>query len=397
MTDIPMASTPSRHPGAATDVTLHTATSGVPAGPAAQVGAWTVLLGAAISLAGLSWDVEWHKDVGPDTFFTLSHLALYTGSALAGIASLIMVLLNTTAQRAGRPLPRSVGGTPVRVFGGAFAAPLGYLISGTGAASFLIYGLLDLIWHSIYGFDAVLNTPSHIALFLSISITMIGAIITFAAAREHRWGQFGVVLAIPVLIVFAPIPANALNNLSLPIDPVVIGIIVFAPLLLLTGAAVLHRRGAAVAIAAALGILQAALWWFSPWAAHEYAVSVGLPLRDGLTPQPPELPSGAPMFLIVAALAVEVLFWLSRTRGLDANKMMLLAGVATGLIVGASLPVQQSLTDPTATFSIADVALLGGLGMPLGALAGFLAARFTVMLLALSPTQNEPPTQKDVR
>jgi hypothetical protein len=396
MTDIPSASTPSRPSGPPSDVAPHPVGSGVPAGLAAQAGAWSVLLGAVISLAGLSWDVEWHKDVGPDTFFTLSHLALYTGSALAGIASLVMVLLSTTAQRAGRPLPRSVGGTPVRVFGGVFTAPLGYLLSGTGAASFLIYGLLDLIWHSIYGFDAVLNTPSHIALFLSISITMIGAIVTFAAAREHRWGQVGVVLAIPVLIVFAPIPTRALDNLPMPIDPVLMGIIFFAPLLLLTGAAVLQRRGAAVAIAAALGLLQAALWWFSPWAAHVYATSVGLPLRDGLTPEPPTLPSGASMFLLAAALVVEVLFWLARTRGHDPNKMMLLAGVVTGLIVGATLPLQESLNDPGATFSISDVALLGGLGIALGALAGVLAARFTVMLLALSPTPIESPTQKAI-
>jgi hypothetical protein len=395
MTDIPSASTPSR-PSGPPSLAAHPVGSGVSPGLAAQAGAWSVLLGAVISLAGLSWDVEWHKDVGPDTFFTLSHLALYTGSALAGIASLVMVLLSTTAQRAGRPLPRSVGGTPLRVLGGVFTAPLGYLLSGTGAASFLIYGLLDLIWHSIYGFDAVLNTPSHIALFLSISITMIGAIVTFAAARKYRWGQIGVVLAVPVLIVFAPIPTRALNNLPMPIDPVLMGIIFFAPLLLLTGAAVLQRRGAAVAIAVALGLLQAALWWFSPWAAHVYAVSVGLPLRDGLTPEPPELPSGASMFLLAAALAVEVLFWLARTRGHDPNKMMLLAGVVTGLIVGATLPLQESLTDPSATFSIADVALLGGLGIALGALAGVLAARFTVMLLALSPTPIESPIQKVV-
>jgi hypothetical protein len=30
-----------------------------------------------------------------------------------------------------------------------FHAPLGYLISGTGATLFLLYGLLDLWWHSI--------------------------------------------------------------------------------------------------------------------------------------------------------------------------------------------------------------------------------------------------------
>ena len=379
--DIPVARVPSGR--------VHERTPHVDAAIAGPAGAYAVLLGAAISTVGISWDVEWHRDVGPDTFFTLPHLVLYSGSALAGIASLAMVLLSTSMQRAGRPVSPWMGGTPVRVFGGIFTAPLGYLVSGIGAASFLIYGLLDLVWHSIYGFDAVLSTPSHVALFLSISITMVGTVIVFAGAREQRWGRIGVVLAIPILMLFAPIPVNALNNFTLPVNPVVVGIVLFSPLLLLIGAGVLQRAGAAVAIAVTLGTLQAALWWFSPWAAKVYATSAGLPLRDGLIPSPPKLPSGAPMFLIVAAAAVEVLFWLSRTRGLDARKMMLLAGVLTGLIVGLTLPVQQSLTDPTSPLSSTDVVILGLLGMPLGALAGFLAARFTVMLHALAPVRKE--------
>ena len=379
--DIPVARVPS---GRVRERTPH-----VDAAIAGPPGAYAVLLGAAISTVGISWDIEWHRDVGPDTFFTLPHLVLYCGSALAGIASLAMVLLSTSMQRAGSPVPPWMGGTPVRVFGGIFTAPLGYLVSGIGAASFLIYGLLDLVWHSIYGFDAVLSTPSHVALFLSISITMIGTVIVFAGAREQRWGPIGVVLAIPILMLFAPIPVNALNNVTLPVNPVVVGIVLFSPLLLLIGAGVLQRAGAAVAIAVTLGTLQAALWWFSPWAAKVYATSVGLPLRDGLIPSPPRLPSGAPMFLIVAAVAVEVLLWLSRTRGVDARKMMLLAGVLTGLIVGLTLPVQQSITDPTTPLSSTDVVILGLLGMPLGALAGFLAARFTVMLHALAPVRKE--------
>jgi hypothetical protein len=380
--DIPVARVPS---GRVREQTPH-----VDAAIAGPAGAYAVLLGAAISTVGISWDIEWHRDVGPDTFFTLPHLVLYSGSALAGIASLAIVLLSTSMQRAGCPVPPWMGGTPVRVFGGIFTAPLGYLVSGIGAASFLIYGLLDLVLHAIYGFDAVLSTPSHVALFLSISITMIGTVIVFAAAPEQRWGRIGVVLAIPILMLFAPIPVNALNNFTLPVNSVVAGIVLFSPLLLLIGAGALQRAGAAVAIAVTLGTLQAALWWFSPWAAKVYATSAGLPLRDGLIPSPPKLPSGAPMFLIVAAVAVEVLFWLSRTRGLDARKTMLLAGVLTGLIVGLTLPAQQSLTDPTTPLSSTDVVILGLLGMPLGALAGFLAARFTVMLHALAPVRKEP-------
>lgn len=355
----------------------------------ARVGASVVLLGTFITTIGLSWDIQWHKEVGPDTFFTLSHLALYSGSALSGIASLVMVLISTAAQRAGRPLPREVGGPPVRVFGGTFTAPLGYLISGIGAACFLLYGLLDLQWHSIYGFDATLNTPSHVALFLSISITMIGSIIVFAAARDQLWGRIGVLLAIPILITFAPIPASGLSNLPLPFNPTIAGVVFFSPLLLIIGAGVLRRPGSAIGIAVVLGALQGFLWWFSPWAAQTYAASVGLPLRDGLTPQPPDLPGAMPMFLIVAAVVVEFLFWLTRTRDLNARKIMLLTGTVAGLIIAVGLPLQFGLTDPSAHVGAAQIGIIGILGLPLGLLAGFLGARFVPMLRAAAPVTRE--------
>src|SRR5205823_13381088 len=74
--------------------------------PAASV----LLGGTVLSLVGLTWDMQWHEDVGPDTFFTVPHLFLYAGSAVAGLASLVVVLATTSATRAGRPVDASVGG-----------------------------------------------------------------------------------------------------------------------------------------------------------------------------------------------------------------------------------------------------------------------------------------------
>jgi hypothetical protein len=340
-----------------------------------------VLIGTLITLFGLGWDIQWHVEVGPDTFFTLSHLALYSGSAIAGIGSLTMVLLSTSAQRAGRAFPRFAGGPPIRVFGGAFHAPLGYLISGTGAALFLLYGLLDLWWHSIYGFDAVLNTPSHVALFLAVSITMAGSIVVCAAARDQRWGRIGLLLAIPIWIVFGPIAFNGLSNVPLPIDPVLLGIIMCAPTLVIMGA-VLLGRWAAVRIAVVLGVLQGILWWFSPWAAESYARLVGLPLRDVVSAAPPELPSTIPMFLIVAALTTEGFVALARAGRLRPWALMVLAGGTAGFLVGGGLALQTTLTDPTAHLSPSDWVSLMVLGLILGPLCGYLGCRLAVILRA---------------
>jgi flagellar biosynthesis protein FliQ len=96
-----------------------------------------------------------------------------------------------------------------------------------------------------------------------------------------------------------------------------------------------------------------------------------------------------PMFLVLAAVAVEILFWRSRTRDLDARKVLLLTGAVTGLIVAVTLPVQQVLVDPTASFGPAIFAILVVVGLPFGLLAGFLAARFITMLRALAPAAQE--------
>ncbi|MFI5777076.1 hypothetical protein [Nocardia sp. NPDC051570] len=355
-------------------------------GTAARLGAWIVLLGTVITTVGVSWDIQWHDEVGPDTFFTLPHLFLYSGSAVSGFASLAMVIMATAAQRAGRPVPRA-GGAPVRVFGGALTVPLGFMISGAGAASFLLYGLMDLEWHSIYGFDAVLYTPSHVALFLSMTITMIGGVIVFAAHRDELWGRIGLVAALAVLVSHMPIPFVALAQLQLPVDPMFCGIVLCSTMLLLIGALVLGRPGSALVVAAAVGVLQAVLWWFSPWAAEAYASAIGLPLRDGLQPGPPAFPGLMPMFLGVAALVVEAVFWWARTRGLDARKVLPLTGMVLGVIVAVSLPLQFLLTQAQAHFQTTEVVLTAAIGIPLGLLAGFLAGRFATMLRTLAPAK----------
>ncbi|TMU98659.1 hypothetical protein [Streptomyces sp. DASNCL29] len=348
-------------------------------GRTGPIAANTVLAGTMMSLFGISWDIQWHVDVGPDTFFTLSHLMLYSGSAIAGLASLAMVLIATAAQRAGQSVDRFPGGKPVRVLGGVFRAPLGYLITGTGAALFLLFGLLDLWWHSLYGFDAVLDSPPHIGLFLSISFSMVGSVIVFAAARDTRWGRAGVILSIPVLIVFSPITTKAFGALPLPVDPDLVGTILFSTLLLILGTLTIGRRTTALTIAATLGALQLVLWWFSPWAARVYADATGLPLRDNLGDDPPELPSGIPVFMLFAAAAGTALMWLSRRRGWSGRIAPQIMGAGGGAVIGLSLPIQSALLGDSGPTS-AELLEMTAAGLVTGVLAGYLAARLAVLL-----------------
>nr|BFE60078.1 hypothetical protein GCM10020063_046040 [Dactylosporangium thailandense] len=344
-----------------------------------RLGAATVLLGTALSLVGITWDVQWHVDVGPDTFFTLPHLLLYSGSAVSGLASLAMVLTATADRRAGRDVTGLAGGPPVRVLG-VFTTPLGHLVSGVGAASFLLYGLVDLYWHSVYGFDATLASPPHIALFSAITVTMVGAVIVFGSAGRQPWGRAGLLVSLPILMMFSPITTNAVKDLPLPFDPMTAGIAFFNVMLLVVGLATVGRPGTAIAVATVLGAMQAALWLFAPWAAHAYAGAVGLPLRDDLGGKPPELPAGIPMFLLVAAAALEGVVWLARRRGWSPRWAPSIAGALAGVIAAVTFALQGPLIggDPAPAGPRLAVGALAAAGF--GALGAFLGWRFAGML-----------------
>jgi hypothetical protein len=354
-----------------------------------HLGSAGVLLGAALSLVGFTWDIQWHIDVGPDTFFTLSHLMVYSGSAISGIASLSMVLLATFATKAGRSTDEIAGGRPVRVFR-TFTAPLGYLISGIGSALFLLYGLVDLWWHSIYGFDAVLKSPPHIALFTSVTVTMLGMIIVFGNAVDTRRGRIGLLISIPMLMTWTPLTANVFGLIPLPFDGTLAATITFLIVLLIFGRAVIGRPGAAIAIAVVLGAMQVVLWWFAPWSAKAYASFVGLPLRDYLGNKPPELPSNIPMFMIGVALAVEGILILGARQGWSARWTPQIAGAIGGLVLTESFLAQLTLVNGDPAPSLLTVLLGGIVGILFGALGGFLAWRLAGVLKGGSDVKTLP-------
>lgn len=360
------------------DITASTvATSSARSVPRGLVPASVVLGGTLLSLVGLTWDIQWHSDVGPDTFFTMPHLFLYAGSAVSGLASLVVVLMTTAADKRSRAVDPIVGGRAVGVFGRTFAAPVGYLISGIGAALFLVYGLWDQWWHGLYGFDAVIDSPPHIGLLLSISITMVGAVMVFAVAREQRWGVYGVVLAAASLLVFSMVTVLGLRAVPGALfSPVSVGTAFFAVMILFMGGHALSRRGGLLAVGVVVAVLQAVFWWFSPWAAEVYANASGLPLRD-YTDGIPGLPNMIPMCLVVVALAAELLHRLP----------VWIAGAVGGALIAACVPLQRLLVGG-GTFVVSGRYLTTiAVALVFGALAAMLGRRFGQMLRHLAPVK----------
>lgn len=327
-----------------------------------------ILMGASLlSLIGATWDIQWHDEVGPDTFFTVPHLLLYAGAAIAGCTSLAVVLSTTAAQRAGRPVDPAVGGRPIRVFGGIFTAPVGYVVSGTGAALFLIYGLWDLWWHSLYGFDAVIDSPPHIGLLLSDMTTTIGLIIVFAAGRANRWMALGSLGAVAILLTSSTVTVLGMGQLPGPVRWIDAGTAFLAVLLLALAMSVLGRKGV-LATAGAVLALQLVFWWFAPWAARAYADAVGLAVRD-YTDGIPVTPALVPFCLVPVALLMAA-----------AHRAPLVAGGLAGLVItGCAPPQRMWLYDAPGPDPVVLVATCVA-GTVLGLLGGYLGARFGAML-----------------
>ena len=114
------------------------------------------VVGAFLQVAGANWDVSSHILGIVDSFFTPSHLVLYLGILLVLIAGFLGVWFERQTGAKLRPF-----------FTGFRVAFVGSLIQ-------LVAGPLDLWWHSVYGFDPFLFTPTHSMLIVGLALGGVG-------------------------------------------------------------------------------------------------------------------------------------------------------------------------------------------------------------------------------
>jgi len=130
------------------------------------------VVGALLQISGGIWDVSSHIMGIVETFFTVPHLVLYSGVLLCLVASLTGVVLR-----------RRVGSS---VASGLFT---GLRVSLVGGALQVVAGPFDLWWHSAYGFDPHLFTPSHSLLITGLVLNGVG--MGIAATRLVQAGRAG--------------------------------------------------------------------------------------------------------------------------------------------------------------------------------------------------------------
>ncbi|GAA0599278.1 hypothetical protein HPO96_21775 [Kribbella sandramycini] len=326
-----------------------------------QIGAWLLLLGTSTAMFGLVWDVQWHSDVGPDTFFTLPHLLLYLGSAISGVTSLTVVLLSTRAARQ----PQYVDGTRALTVFGTFRAPLPFLICGSAGAVGLLFGLTDLWWHEVYGFDVTPTSPPHVGMSLMWFYDSFGLLMAFTMLRSTRAGRIGLLAA-----ASAVVPGAIFLSYSTPtlpgVNSFVLAVVAVSTLLIALVAGALRRPGPVAAIAAVQAVWHAMLWFFAPVVTRWYADSLGLGLRD-FADQIPSVPVTLPFALPVAALVFAGGLVLARRWSPRVAVPAL--GAVAGLVIAAGyLPIPFDFPALTVVVAAPVGALTAWLGWMLGSL-----------------------------
>ena len=303
------------------------------------------MVGVLMSYLGFSWDVQWHTDVGPDTFFTAPHLMLYSGIGVAGLTCLVVTLICTAAARRG---DTRVMNQTTPILWGRYRAPIGYLIGGFAAVAFLLYGgIFDQWWHDLYGFDVTLISPPHVGLILSIFMIMAGALVAMSGdvRRAVRSGSSPwlaiIVLGLAASILYSFLTPTAVEAHSLFVSvflwPSIATTLIFATMMTMV-TSIARVPGATLVTGVVYTALLGLTWVFVPWVTREYASSIGLFVRDTVTGYP-AVPGFLPVFLVVASLAVEAVFWIARRQHWSLRYAAMVAGAITAVIIVAAQPI----------------------------------------------------------
>jgi hypothetical protein len=142
---------------------------------------WLMAILALLQIGGVAQDGWAHAHGQVDqSFLTPWHAMLYGATALTGIVLLVAGI---------RGLQR---GYPAR-----FALPFGYWTAAIGVVLFIVGGLFDFAWHTIFGIEvdlAQLVSPSHLFLAIAAAVIFSGPLRSIAhqyGPQVGGWRQIG--------------------------------------------------------------------------------------------------------------------------------------------------------------------------------------------------------------
>lgn len=310
-------------------------------------------------IVGVAWDSTWHYSVGRDSFlYVPSHMLLYTGTALAGIVCLAMILLDTFRYRRVDGVDDGATIAVLKVF----HAPLGIVLGGFGVLTIFVAALLDDYWHTLYGAFLHVASPFHMMDVIGGVIFFLGSMYLWAALaveagrtgddaarRRAEWGvliaavpmlRIMMALSNPGLSVYQTIDAGGLRFMTYPV--------VFAlltPWMLLAVAEAVRRPRAATTVALMLLLSEFAIQFFVPWTVRTQAAIEGRAfLSPALVPYFSLTRMAPDVLVLLAAVVIDLLRRRASRRGGRLSPAMLGLAAAIPLwIGGAILPMTSYL------------------------------------------------------
>jgi hypothetical protein len=298
-----------------------------------------------IFLLGVAWDGQWHRAVGRGRVLTAPHLMILGGIALAGLVSLVSVLVETWRARR-RPGEDERDGARIL---GVLRAPIGTVVAGCGA---LLAGLafpLDQYWHILYGIDVEIWKPFHVMIISAMGLAGLGAAYAAAAemnrlpdgaARRRARALVAIALGLTAttfLLLIAPATGRPeglarAGDYAFALYPVLLAFAL--PATLMSAALGAQRPGAATLTALTYTLVRQAMFALVPPAMDLLVAAEGLAYRP-TAPQQVVWPSGMPGTLLAAAVVLDLVGWAARRRGGDGAR----AVGATGVLVAVALTV----------------------------------------------------------
>jgi hypothetical protein len=132
---------------------------------------WTLLAGLLLAGWGVRWDIQWHVQIGRDSFWIAPHLLTY-----AGIGLTVLVSFGVLAWETWRRDPELRGLTILGLRG-----TRGFHVAAWGIAITVLAAPIDDLWHRLFGLDVTVWSPPHLLGFLGAAVNTLGCLLI---ARE---------------------------------------------------------------------------------------------------------------------------------------------------------------------------------------------------------------------
>jgi hypothetical protein len=178
---------------------VQTALLGRATAPAAGVGSlalyrvalWALLAGNLIAGWGVQWDIQWHVQVGRDSFWIPPHVMTYGGVAIVVLVSFGVLARDTLRHLTSGQVPRGT----TRLAG--LTGTPGFYLASCGIALTVLAAPIDDLWHRLFGIDVTLWSPPHLLGLFGVTVNTLACLLIVREAYPARgWARYaGLVIA----------------------------------------------------------------------------------------------------------------------------------------------------------------------------------------------------------